>query len=86
MFGIQRDYQGQPPGPVEQHYSRRILRDLIARAARHEERLPLLGLFVQVGNEKAIRAYEDEKFEKFSDPRPDAQTGILYQRMLLKLR
>lgn len=85
MYGIHKDYQRRPLGPVDEHYSRRILRDLIARAGFHSERLPLLGLFVQVDNRKAIRAYEDEKFEKFSDPRRDPQTGFLYQRMLLKL-
>src|SRR5262245_8047965 len=51
MLGVDRRFQGQPPGPREGRYSTQILSDLIVEAQSHKEDRPALILYV---NEQKI--------------------------------
>jgi hypothetical protein len=83
-YAVQSRFHKQPPGDWSQHYSSEILNDLIAEASRRcveDSSLdPLLGLFVDERNERAIRHYENHGFKKYA--KPIKGRG---QRMLLNL-
>jgi len=71
-FAVQSQFHGQPPGHWSQHYSSEILNDLIAEATRRcvqdPSLAPLLGLFVDERNARAIRHYENHGFKKYAKP------------------
>lgn len=62
FYGVQSSFKGQPPGPKEHRYARRIFEDLLARAVEHPERRRLLGLCVHPQNVRAIKVYRDYGF------------------------
>jgi ribosomal protein S18 acetylase RimI-like enzyme len=79
---IQRQFQGRPKDDPPR-YSTQILDHLIFEARKHTDRHPLLGLFVDPRNERAIRAYTAAHFEEYF--RTYLEDGIEYKSMLLKL-
>jgi ribosomal protein S18 acetylase RimI-like enzyme len=79
---IQEQFWGQPKADPPR-YSRQILDHLIFEAAKHVERHPLLGLFVDPRNTRAISAYKKAGFEEYF--RAFLDDGIEYRSMLLKL-
>jgi len=87
-YGVDVRFHKKPNGDWQQHYSSEILADLIAVAAREWTReygsdpnvTPLLGLFVDEQNTRAMRHYENHGFSKYG--KPIRNRG---QRMLLKL-
>jgi ribosomal protein S18 acetylase RimI-like enzyme len=85
MLGVDGKFWGQPPGPLEDRYSARLLDDLIeeARAQRHER--PILVLYVHVENLRGIRFYERAGFTELHKPYTDKRTGQQYKRMVLVL-
>ena len=79
---IQRKFWGCPKqGPPR--YSTQILEHLIFEARKHNDRHPLLGLFVDPRNHRAIKAYLTAHFEEYF--RVYLEDGIEYKSMLLKL-
>jgi hypothetical protein len=80
-LAIQVKFWGKPVDPPR--YSKQILDHLIFEARKHSERQPLLGLFVDPRNERAIRAYQRAGFQTYF--RRYADDGVEYQSMLLKL-
>ncbi|OAI45628.1 hypothetical protein AYO44_12625 [Planctomycetaceae bacterium SCGC AG-212-F19] len=80
---VQAPFQGQPPDPPR--YSKQIMEHLIFEARQHASRYPLLGLYVDPRNAPAVKVYEREGFEEFSQTYTDPVDGILYKSMLLKL-
>jgi ribosomal protein S18 acetylase RimI-like enzyme len=86
MLGVDRTFWGQPPGPVEDRYSTRILADLIAEARKHQDERPILILFVHIENPRAIRYYERAGFTELHKPYTDKTTGRVYKRMVLVLK
>jgi ribosomal protein S18 acetylase RimI-like enzyme len=64
-------------------YAAQILDDLIAEARKQTGRQPLLGLFVDPRNTRAIRAYKKAYFEEYF--RRFTEGDIEYVSMLLKL-
>ncbi len=84
-IGLGKEFHGQPPGPREQRYSWQILDDLIAEALEDEETHPVLGLFVQTANVRAIELYRRAGFTEELEPFVDKQTGVEYQRMAMVL-
>ena len=78
-LGISVEFQGKP-----ERYAAQILSDLRAEACMHVEREPILGLFVDVRNQKAIRFYSKEGFVSFGKPITGTDTTL--QRMMLDLR
>lgn len=85
MVGIQKVYWGKPDGPPEERYSAQILDHLIYQAMQYTERHPLLGLFVDPRNVRAMRVYEKAGFVSFSKTYRDPDTGIVCESMLLNL-
>jgi ribosomal protein S18 acetylase RimI-like enzyme len=83
--GVDKRFHGQPPGPPEQRYASLILRDLIYEATLHQERDPLLGLYVHPQNTRAIRFYQRLGFLPFFRAYTDPQTSVVYQSMVLVL-
>ncbi len=79
---IQRRFWGCPKeGPPR--YSTQIFEHLIFEARKHTERHPLLGLFVDPRNGRAIKAYLAAHFEPYF--RTCLDDAVEYQSMLLKL-
>ena len=60
--GVQKEFKGQPPGPKEDRYSSQILGDLISEANEDKTTHPVLGLFVDKDNNRAIKFYKDAGF------------------------
>ncbi len=85
MVGVDRRFWGQPPGPSEDRYSSRILDDLITEAKAHQTERPILILFVNINNPRAIRFYERAGFIELHKPFTDKQTGQVCKRMVLAL-
>lgn len=85
MVGIQKRFWGKPDGPPDERFSARILDHLIFQAMGHTERQPLLGLFVDPRNVRAIRVYEKAGFTHFSKTYTDQASGVTYISMLLNL-
>lgn len=79
---IQRAFWGQPKNDPPR-YSAQILDHLIFEAGHRVGRHPLLGLFVDPRNARAIRAYAAAGFRTYF--RKYFADGIEYQSMLLKL-
>lgn len=85
MVGIQKRHWGKPDGPPNERFSAQILDHLIFQAMQHTERHPLLELFVDPRNVRAIRVYEKAGFQRFSKTYTDQATGATYTSMLLNL-
>jgi ribosomal protein S18 acetylase RimI-like enzyme len=85
MLGIDQKFWGQPPGPREQRYSAQILDDIIAEAQKHQADRPLLILFVNERNARAVKVYERAGFRELHKPYQDKQTGFVNKRMVLAL-
>jgi ribosomal protein S18 acetylase RimI-like enzyme len=85
MVGIQKRFWGKPDGPPDERFSAQILDHLIFQAIGHTERQPLLGLFVDPRDVRAIRVYEKAGFTRFSKTYTDAASGVTYISMLLNL-
>jgi ribosomal protein S18 acetylase RimI-like enzyme len=83
--GIGKEFRGQPLGPREGRYSAQILDDLIAEALEDQETHPVLGLFVQADNVRAIELYRRAGFTEELEPYVDRQTGVRYFRMAMVL-
>jgi ribosomal protein S18 acetylase RimI-like enzyme len=83
--GIGKEFRGQPPGLREGRYSAQILDDLIAEALEDQETHPVLGLFVQTANVRAIELYRRAGFTEELEPFVDKQTGVEYRRMAMVL-
>ncbi len=79
---IQRRFQGKPDEPPR--YSRQIMDHLVFEARQQKNRYPLLGLYVDPRNARAIAMYRRESFEDFQTY-TDPDDGITYCGMLLKL-
>jgi ribosomal protein S18 acetylase RimI-like enzyme len=85
-FGVHEDYQGQPPLPKENRYSRKIFEDLISEALEDQETHPVLGLVVRAENTRAIHLYREFGFTDHGlQPFTDKQTNVQYQKMALIL-
>lgn len=84
-YAVQKRFQRQPEGGWEQHYSSEIISDLINEAIVHcsldPELEPLLGLFVDERNIRAMSHYERHGFIKYG--KPIKGQG---QRMILNLQ
>jgi hypothetical protein len=61
-YAVHKDFQGQPPGPREDHYSFQIFDDLVAIANKDQIESPLMVLYVHNENNKAIAVYHDYGF------------------------
>ncbi len=61
--GLDKSYQGKPPGPIEEKYAVQIMDDLIEEAKKDAVTHPVLGLFVHKDNAKAIRLYRWYNFD-----------------------
>jgi ribosomal protein S18 acetylase RimI-like enzyme len=83
---VDRKFHGQPPGPSEQRYASQILSDLVAEAKRHEDERPILILYVNEQNHRAIRFYERFSFIELQKPYTDPVTGWVNKRMALVLK
>lgn len=83
--GIDKRFRSEPSGPGERRFSDQIFDDLIYEAAAHEERHPLLGLFVHPEHIPAMKVYERAGFTFFSKTYINAD-GIEYRSMLLELK
>lgn len=83
--GIDKAFRGKPDGPREGRYSSQILDDLIAEALEDKQTHPVLGLFVQTANTRAIELYRRAGFTEKLDTYTDKETGIEYQRMAMIL-
>ena len=59
---MDRKYQGQPPGPREERYSYQILSDTIL-TAKNQAVGPIVSLYVNTENKKAIDFYVKFNFE-----------------------
>jgi hypothetical protein len=83
-YAVQKAFHKKPAGAWQQHYSSKILLDLLNQALqRCQQKLdlaPLLGLFVDDRNLHAIRHYENHGFTKYGKPLKGRG-----QRMLLNL-
>ena len=84
-YAVQKEFQKQPPGPPEGHYSAQILDDLMAVALDDQLTHPVLGLCVQAENQRAIDLYKRVGFTESLDPFIDKETGGKYQRMAMVL-
>jgi GNAT superfamily N-acetyltransferase len=80
-LGADRRFHGKPDGPSHERFAALILRDLIAEARRLCEDRPLLTLYVDERNEKAIRFYKKAGFAELHRPYKDKSTGRLHKRM-----
>jgi hypothetical protein len=78
---IQRRFWGKPDDPPR--YSRQIFDHLVFEARTHTGRHPLLGLYVDPRNVRAIKAYHNAGFTDFHRHYQDE--GIEYVSMILKL-
>src|SRR5262249_37006244 len=85
MLGVDKKYWGQPPGPRESRYSPRLLDDLIAEAMKHSAERPILILFVNEKNTRAVKLYERAGFKELHKPITDKKTGFVNKRMALAL-
>ena len=81
---IQKRFWGCPKGDPPR-YSTQILDHLVFEARKHEDRHPLLGLFVHPMNGRAIKAYKVAHFEEYFRTYWDDEEGVEYIIMLLKL-
>jgi hypothetical protein len=79
---IQKRFWSQPKNDPPK-YSTQIFQHLIFEARKRQDRHPLLGLFVDPRNDRAIRAYLAADFEPYF--RKYLEDGIEYLSMLLKL-
>lgn len=85
-FAVQSRFQGQPANvSPDERYASLIMDDLIFEASEIPNRRPLLGLFVDVRNVRAIRFYERFGFQRLTS-RVDSDTGREYLRMVLRFR
>lgn len=80
--GVDKKYQGQPLGPKEGRYSAQILDDLVAEAEVDAKTHPVLGLYVDQNNKKAIRFYKEAGF---SDELPQRVEKIGLYKMVIVL-
>lgn len=81
-LALGKRFQGKPLDPPR--YSKQIMDHLIFETRKHQDRYPLLGLYVDPRNFAAMRFYTRENFvnlQTFVDP----VDGIEYQGMILKL-
>jgi GNAT superfamily N-acetyltransferase len=84
--GIDKRYQGGPPGAERnERYSHKILQHLIRAARNHTDRQPYLGLYVHPDNVKAIALYRREHFIDFPQRFWHQEAGVHYVSMILKL-
>lgn len=83
--GIRKEFRGKPDGPREGRYSAQILDDLIAEALEDQETHPVLGLFVQTANIRAVELYRRAGFAEELDSYIDKQSGVEYKRMAMVL-
>jgi ribosomal protein S18 acetylase RimI-like enzyme len=83
--GIRSEYQGQPPGPQEDRYSRQIIDDLIAEATDRTDSLPILGLFVHPQNQRGQRFFRNAGFRLSHQTYIDRFTQTEYLSMSLPL-
>jgi ribosomal protein S18 acetylase RimI-like enzyme len=81
-LAIQKRFWGQPKDDPPR-YAAQILDHLIFEACKYTDRQPLLGLFVDPRNQRAINAYRKAGFAVYF--RAHLEDGIEYQSMLLKL-
>lgn len=79
---IQKRFHGKPEEPPR--YSKQMMDHLVFEARQHQDRHPLLGLYVDPRNTPAIKLYRREGFQDFQTY-TDAVDGITYQGMILKL-
>ena len=77
--GVDFRFRKKPEGPRNQHYSWRIFDDLVAYAQSVEGMAPVMSLFVDVRNLKAIEFYREYGFEDL--PRTTEENGVTYQMM-----
>jgi ribosomal protein S18 acetylase RimI-like enzyme len=80
-IGIRVEFRGTP-----ERFGSQILADLKAEALTHPDREPVLGLFVDVRNQAALKFYGKEGFQAFGKPILDNATQSQRQRMILDLR
>jgi ribosomal protein S18 acetylase RimI-like enzyme len=85
MLGVDKKYWGQPPGPNEKRCSAQILDDLIAEAQKHQADRPILILFVNEQNTRAVKFYERAGFKELHKPYQDKRTGFVNKRMAMVL-
>ncbi len=86
-LAIHRPFQGKPSGAGVVKYADQILDHLrfeATEAVKTDGRLPLLGLFVDPRNEKAIRLYRRHGFRIYSQTSPNPN-GPEFQGMVLDL-
>lgn len=79
---IQKKFWGKPDADPPK-YSTQILEHLIYEARKHTERYPLLGLYVDPRNVRAIQAYTKCGFIRFHNTYRDED--VEYISMILKL-
>lgn len=84
-LALDKRFHGKPDGPSEQRFATRILRSLIDEAKLTAIERPLLILYVDEANEKAIRFYQKAGFAELHKPYKDKATGRLHKRMYLVL-
>lgn len=85
MLAIRSEFQGRPSDQPGNRYSDQIIGDLVAEAASHTERRPLIGLYVDPENGPAIRVYERHFFELMPDITRKDDDGIQHVLMVRRL-
>lgn len=84
--GVQKEFQGQPPGPRNDRYAAQILDDLVSEAAADSKTHPILGLYVHKDNKKAIKFYKDAGFSDELVQRKNKDSGeVEYFKMFIVL-
>lgn len=85
VLGLDKKFWNEPKGPREQRYSTQVLDDLIAEAKKHAAERPVLILYVNEKNARAIKFYLNAGFKKLHKPWTDRTTGFVNKRMALVL-
>ena len=83
---IRTEFKGEPKDDrsddprVDGRYSSQIMRQLLLTAFQWPGEFPVVGLFVDPRNTRAIKVYKRFGFEKFDPPYKDKTTGVAYDR------